>query len=101
MPMDYRSRIDWMKHATLIAAGAIAIFLFLVEATYAQDKTSEDQNPSISLADDARECRRIAYERVQAMPAVRSGRTTYLPGGPDPYYESCMKKRGHQNYPLY
>jgi hypothetical protein len=90
-----------MKHATLIAAGAIALFVFLVEETYAQDKMSEDHNPTISLADDARECRRIAYELVQAIPAVRSGRTTYLPGGPDPYYESCMTKRGHQNYPPY
>ena len=90
-----------MKNGTLIAASAAAFLLLPAEGTHAENKMAEDQNSAISLADDARECRRIAYERVQATPAVRSGRTTYLPDGPRPYYESCMKKRGHENYPPY
>ena len=90
-----------MKHVTLIAASAIAFLLFPAEGTHAENKMAEDQNPAISLADDARECRRIAYERVQAIPAVRSGRVSSMPYMARSYYESCMTKRGHENYPPY
>jgi hypothetical protein len=50
---------------------------------------------------NALDCRRIAYETVQNLPAVRSGRTTYIPGGAAPYYETCMQERGFTSYPPY
>ena len=53
------------------------------------------------VAADAAACRQLAYDRVQNLPAVRSGQTTYIPGGPAPYYESCMKQRGYETYPPY
>ncbi len=53
------------------------------------------------IAIDAAECRRNAEETVRNMPAVRSGRTSYLPEGGRPYYESCMADRGHETYPPY
>jgi hypothetical protein len=50
---------------------------------------------------DAVECRQVAHDRVQNLPAVRSGQTTYIPGGPAPYYQACMKERGYDTYPPY
>jgi len=52
-------------------------------------------------AADAAACRQVAYDHVQNLPAVRSGQTTYIPGGPAPYYEACMKQRGYDTYPPY
>ncbi len=55
--------------------------------------------PSADVERNAADCRQIAYERVQNLPAVRSGKTAYIPGGASPYYQSCMKQRGFWAFP--
>ena len=57
--------------------------------------------PMADVEASAAECRSIAQDRVQNLPAVRSGRTVYVQGGPSPYYDSCMRERGFSAFPPY
>jgi len=54
-----------------------------------------------NAAADAEACRKIAYDRVQNIPAVRSGQTSYVLGAGEDFYAACMEDRGHATFPPY
>lgn len=80
---------------------ALCVALMVTACSAAGPGVAPSGGSTANVAADAAECRQIAYDRVQNFPAVRSGQTTYIPGGPAPYYESCMKQRGYDTYPPY
>ena len=82
-------------------AAALCLVLTAAACNAAGPTSVPPRNGTGDATADAAECRQIAYDRVQNLPAVRSGQTTYIPGGPAPYYQSCMKQRGYDTYPPY
>ncbi len=89
----------WPRQIVLSATICLSSLLVGCAGTPASAPSQADAAATVS--EDATQCRQTAFERVRSLPAVRSGRTTYTQTGAKPYYETCMRERGHGSYPPY